>query len=362
MPHSFGNSPDFTVGIEEELLLVDPNTHQLSHSSDSVLAQLGLDQRSARHDIYEAQLELSSPVCRNAEDAVRRLDDLRAAVRDAGATVIGAGIHPAGDFGDVRLVKAERYARESEYLRGLVQRTPDCALHVHVGMPDPQTAIQVCNGLRERLPLLEALSGNSPFWHGIDSGLASARRALRRGFPRVDLPPPFRDFDDYEAVVDRAVTAGELEDYTFVWWEVRPHPRFGTVEVRAMDSQSSLRDVAGIAALVQGLCKYLAERAPDACESREAIAESSFRASRYGVGATLWHRGALRPATQIVKDELEAVRPHARELGSEAPLEEVERILREGNGADRQRAALRRGGMGAVLELLVRDAGAGYPR
>ena len=124
-------------------------------------------------------------------------------------------------------------------------RTPDCALHVHVGMPDPETAIRVCNGLREYLPLLEALAANSPFWHGRDSGFASARRILRRGFPRVDIPSAFRDFAEYEEVVQAAMAAAEIDDYTFLWWEVRPHPRFGTVEVRAMDSQSSLASVGG---------------------------------------------------------------------------------------------------------------------
>ena len=166
MKHSFGGTADFTVGIEEELLLVEAESHDLAHASGKLLAAMGLDERSTRHDLYEAQIELSSPVCSNAAEAVASLNELRASLREAGATAIGAGIHPAGRFGDVRIVHAERYERERERLRGLVERTPDCALHVHVGMPDPETAIRVCNGLREYVPLLEALAANSPFWHG----------------------------------------------------------------------------------------------------------------------------------------------------------------------------------------------------
>jgi carboxylate-amine ligase len=360
MEHSFGCSADFTLGIEEELLLVEDGSHRLAHMSGAVLAAMDVDERSARHDIYEAQIELSSPISANAEEATRSLAALRATMRAAGGTAIGAGIHPAANFGDVRIVETERYTRAAAELRGVVRRTPDCALHVHVGMPDPETAIRVCNGLRERLPLLEALAANSPFWHTLDSGLASARRVLRRGFPRVDIPPPFRDFGDYQAVVETAVAAGGLEDYTSVWWEVRPHPKFGTVEVRAMDSQSSLAAVAGLAALVQGLAKQLAESRPRGYARRELVAESSFRAGRDGLEATLHDGERLRGAREVVHQALELVRPHARELGSDAPLEEIERILRAGNGADRQRAAHDRNGMRALLAQLAAETRAPY--
>ena len=360
MQHSFGGSAEFTLGIEEELLVVVSSSHELAHTSSDLLAAMGLDERSARHDLYEAQIELSSPVSRNTGEAIGALNDLRRSLLQAGGTVIGAGIHPTATFGDVRIVDAERYERERARLRGLVDRTPDCALHVHIGMPDPETAIRVCNGLREHIPLLEALAANSPYWHGRDSGFASARRILRRGFPRVEIPSAFRDFAEYEEVVQGATAAAEVDDYTFLWWEVRPHPRFGTIEVRAMDSQSSLGAVAGLAALVQGLARHLAESPPSTPGRREVIAEASFRAGRGGVAATLPDGGSLRPVREIAMDAVELVRPHARELGSEAQLEEIERILRDGNGADRQRAAHGNGGLGAVLESLVAETAAPY--
>jgi carboxylate-amine ligase len=354
--HSFGGSADFTVGIEEELLVVDSETHELAHASEPLLAAMGLDERSARHDLYEAQIELSSPISRDAEEATRSLEALRARLREAGGTVIGAGIHPTGRFGDVRIVDAERYARESERLGGLVDRTPDCALHVHVGMPDPETAIRVCNGFRAQIPLLEALAGNSPYWHGRDSGFASARRILRRGFPRVGIPAAFRDFAEYEEVVNAVMAAAEIDDYTFLWWEVRPHPKFGTVELRAMDSQASLASIAGLATLVQGLAKHFAESPPGEPIQDEVVAESSFRAGRDGIAATLSDGDSLRPVREIAADALALARPHARELGFDAPLEEIERIVREGNGADRQRAAHGNGGMAAVLRRLVDES------
>jgi carboxylate-amine ligase len=183
---------------------------------------------------------------------------------------------------------------------------------------------------------------------------------LRRGFPRVEIPSAFRDFADYEEVVQAAMAAAEVDDYTFLWWEVRPHPRFGTVEVRAMDSQSSLASVAGIAALIQGLAKHLAESPARVPVRREVIAEASFRAGRDGIAATLPDGDSLRPVRDIAADALALVRPHARELGSEEPLEEIERILAEGGGADRQRAAQRVGEMPALLELLAVETARPY--
>lgn len=367
MAARFGGSSEFSVGIEEELLLVEPEEYRLSHTSDQVLAALALDERSARHDLYAAQIELSSPPSASVDEAVRSLLSLRNAVSTSGATVIGAGIHPSAVFGDVEITDAERYREAAGALGGIVRRTPDCALHVHVGMPDADTAIRVCNGLREHLPLLEALAANSPFWHGVDSGHASARRVLRRSFPRVGAPPPFRDYADYQQRVERSMAAAGLPDYTFVWWEVRPHPRFGTVEVRAMDSQSSIASIAAISALVQALARQLAEGDSGAVTGPELLEESSFRAGRDGLRAEIWEAGAAgeagddrrsgswTPVPHVLAQALERLRPHARELGADGPLEQLERMAREGNGADRQRLAQRNGGMAHVLQLLVEE-------
>ena len=361
---AFGRA--FTLGVEEELVVVDPGTLALSHTGVEVLRamQVAPGAGSAHPDTYAALVEFASPVCRSAGEGVAAIAALRAAARQAGGTLLGAGIHPDGAFGDVVHVDEPRYHEIHAQLRGLLRRTPTCALHVHVGMPDAETAIHVCNDLREWLPLLQALAANSPFWHGVDSGLATSRAQLFRGYPRGDIPRAFRSFEDYEENVGAVLAAGDLPDYTFLWWDVRPHPRLGTVEVRAMDAQSSLRTVTGLVGLIHGLARAAAETpaasgAASGWSPREALMESSFRAARDGLGATLLADGALRPVPEIARAAVARARPFARELGAEDALAEIDRVVDEtGGGADRQRAAFARGGMRAVLELLAGETAA----
>jgi carboxylate-amine ligase len=338
----------FRVGVEEELLLVDPQTHALAHESTRVLAALGETSADVKHDLYEAQIELASPPSDSASDAVAALRAHRLEVRQAGGCLLGAGLHPSAAFGDVQIVDKERYTRELPNLRGIVQRTPDCALHVHVGMPDRDTTIRVYNGLREYLPVLVGLGGNSPYWHGVDSGFSCARMVLRRAYPRTEVPPHFESWDQYEETVAAVLEAGEVPDYTFLWWDVRPHPNLGTVEMRVMDAQSSLDDVEALSALVHGLALHEADAGGSADTRREALAESAFRATRDGVLASVWWDGRIQPLADVAREAVALARPHAGDA-----VDGVERILREGNGADRQRAAFANGGIEAVLDELV---------
>src|SRR4051794_11244838 len=186
----------------------------LRHHATEVLSRMG---DAGKPDVYEALIELVSPPCDDAAGAMAALGERRAAARAAGATLMGAGIHPAGRRGDVQHVDDPRYAEVTRQLRGLSLRTPTAALHVHVGMPDAETAIQVYNGLREWLPLLQALSANSPFWHGVDSGLQSSRAQLFRGYPRGDIPRAFASFDDFEQSVAAVLAAGRPAPYTLPW-------------------------------------------------------------------------------------------------------------------------------------------------
>ena len=210
MTSAFGRA--FALGVEEELIAVDPATRALSHTGTDVLAALDVPASggSAHPDTYAALVELASPVSATPRDGVRAIAALRERALATGAALIGAGVHPAGGFGDVVHVDEPRYHAIHAQLRGLLRRTPTCALHVHVGMPDPETAIHVCNGLREWLPLLQALAANSPFWHGADSGLASARAQLFRGYPRSDIPPAFASFAAFEATVGTSFGEGQL--------------------------------------------------------------------------------------------------------------------------------------------------------
>jgi carboxylate-amine ligase len=348
---------DFALGVEEELIVVDPATLGLMHAGVDVLRRMKVPPGDgfAHPDTYAALVELASPVVADAGAGTAAVGALRARARAAGATLIGAGIHPDGAFGDVVHVPEPRYDEIHAQLRGLLRRTPTCALHVHVGMPDAETAIHVYNGLREHLPLLQALAANSPFWHGADSGLATARAQLFRGYPRSDLPPAFESFGEWEELVGRVVAGSDAPDYTFLWWDLRPHPRLGTVEVRAMDAQAPLWSVAALSGLVHGLARAAAQAPARAWTPREVLMESSFRAARDGLAATIWHDGALRPVPEVARAAMALARPHSAELGSGEALDLVERLLAEGGGADRQRAAFGRGGMRAVLELLANE-------
>jgi carboxylate-amine ligase len=351
--HAFGTAP-FAVGVEEELLLVAAAPpHALAHWAGELVERIG--STLVKPDVYEAMVEGATAICANAGEAAAELDRLRRACRRAGATLAGAGLHPEAAFGEAAHVHHPRYEHIHATMRGLLERTPTCALHVHVGMPDPETAIAVCNRLRAHLPLLQALAAHSPFWHGRDAGFATARAQLFRGFPRAVIPRAFAGWDDYAAAVRAWLAAGALPDYTFLWWDIRPHPRLGTVEVRAMDAQSRLTSVAGLAALVHALAAACAD-GHGAVESAEALSESSFRAGRDGLDATIWWCGGLRPVPEVAADVLALARPYARDLGSGDALEEVERVLRDGNGADRMRDAHAAGGMPAVLERLVAES------
>jgi glutamate---cysteine ligase / carboxylate-amine ligase len=353
--HAFGKSDPFTAGIEEELLLVDPDTLRLAPVAARVLDAMGVSEQAASHEVYAAGVELRSPPSRTVAEAARAVTGLRASAARAGATLMGAGVHPSASFGDAELVETERYRLVEKSMRGLVRRTPECALHLHVGLPDDDAAIRVFNGIRRHLPVLVALCANSPLWFDRDSGFASARFFVVRSFPRRAVPRPFRDFSEYAETIERTIAAGELDDYTYIWWDARLHPRLGTIELREMDAQSRIEDVAAVAALVQSLCLYEAEEGEADWPPPEVIAEASFRASRDGIAATILHDGKMRPVGEVARRTLAAVAPHARALGCERELEWIERIVSEGGGAARQRAALARGGVEVLLAQLVEE-------
>lgn len=351
--HAYGRGESLALGVEEELLLVDPQTLALAPVASEILPRLG---DIAKPDVYEAEIETASPVSRDAAEAVAALAESRRRMRAAGATLIGCGIHPGAPFGDAPHVPGERYEAIAASMRGFMRRTPTCALHVHVGMPDPESAIRACTGLRSYLPVFQALAAHSPYWHGLDSGFASARAQLFRAFPRAVIPPAFANWADYETYVGAWLAAGDAPDYTYLWWDIRPHPRLGTIELRAMDAQSRLASVAGLAALAHGLALAVLEGRADPPVPGAEIVESSFRAGRDGLQASVLWDGAMRPLPELAREAVALARASLRERGGDAPLEEVERILREGNGADRMRAAHEQGGMHAVLEQLVAEA------
>jgi len=357
----FSFDSDYTVGIEEELLLVDEETLQLAPIAGAVLGGMEVPSAAAGHEAYAAQLELRSPPCATTREATEALAGLRARARAAGATLMGGGLHPTGGMGDTELVPATRYERVADEMRGLLRRTPESALHVHVGLPDERAAIRAFNALRARLPLLQALSASSPWWFGVDSGLASARYALTRSYPGRGIPPPLAELEELETLTEVTLAAAGVPEATFLWWDLRLHPRYGTVEARELDAQSRLDDVAALTALVRAIAFEARERLPGRDEPSEVLAWSSFRASRDGLDATILHGGSVRPVIELARNLVQRLRPVAHELGDDVALDGIERILREGGGAARQRQAFAQGGLRAVLRLLVDETAFGAP-
>ena len=227
-------------------------------------------------------------------------------------------------------------------------------------MPDAETAIRAFNGLRRHLPLLQALAANSPFRHGRDTGLASAREVTLRGWPRSGAPRAMRDFEDFCTTAELLARAADVPDYTWFWWKLRPHPRLGTVEIRALDAQASLEDTAALVALTHCLARHAADSEPGPNPRPEVLEEGMFRAARFGVAAELPDPdGRLRPVPELLDAALDDAGGYADELRCSAALEELPALLRRGGGAGRQRAAHEIGGMGALLRQLTELTGSG---
>ncbi len=352
--HEFGTGTPFSIGVEEELFLVDPVTGEQTNSAGAVLDRVGEVAGSVEGELHACQVELITGVHATAGEAARALRDLRCAVLETGAGLLGAGTHPSGEEGEAAITDKARYERIS-YLLGDAAVTPVAGLHIHVGMPDPETAIRVYNGLRSHLPLLQALSANSPFRHGRDTGLASGREMTMRGWPRSGVPRALRDFTDFCEMSEAVCQAAEVPDYTWFWWKVRPHPRLGTVEIRALDAQTSVGDVAALAALVHCLAKAQAEREQAVGLAPEVLEESIFRAGRFGVEAELIDTdGRHRTVSELLDAVLADLGEHADQLGCAAELSALPELVRAGGGAGRQRSIYEVAGIGAVTRELTR--------
>src|ERR1700704_3443472 len=224
MEHAFGTGDPFSVGVEEELFLVDPVTGRQVNASEAVQARLGPVEGTVERELHACQVELITTVCASVGEAASQLGGLRQAVVATGAGLLGSGTHPSASEGEAEITDKERYERIHELLGDAVA-TPVAGLHIHVGMPDADTAIRAFNGLRCHLPLLQALGANSPFRHGRDTGLASARELTLRSWPRAGTPRAMSDYEDFARSTERLTRVAEVPDYTYHWWKLRPHPR-----------------------------------------------------------------------------------------------------------------------------------------
>jgi glutamate---cysteine ligase / carboxylate-amine ligase len=349
---NFGIEAPFALGVEEELLLVDERGGLLERG-ERVVGDADPDRGEVVGELFKGMVESNSDVSANAAEAVAHLGAIRAELIESGSRLMGVGVHPDVRSGDAAVDSAPRYRAIKGDLQGVL-RTPICGQHIHVGMPDAESALHAYNGIRTHVPLLNALAANSPFWFGEDSGLASARTVIFRSYPRNAMAPEFRDIDHFWRVTREICTAAGLDDYTHIWWDARLHPALGTVEIRAADAQTDLRRARGIAALAHCLARVEAECDQSSIPSREALAESSFQATRHGLDATLLDRRAQPvPARELAAHCLDSAATVAAELGCESDLTYLETVVSEGNGADLQRRAFAEGGMDGLLSFLI---------
>jgi carboxylate-amine ligase len=346
---NFGRTEPFTLGVEEELQLVNGESFELTSRYAEVFgAAEAIDER-IKPELLQSTVEVATKPARTVAEAIAEARELRRRARDEaearGVRVVSAGTHPFSRYEHQDVTEKERYEELVEALRWTVEQQLIFGLHVHVGLASAEQAVCVANALRTWLPELLAASANSPFWHGRDTGLASTRSKVFDAMPRSGIPPAFRSFEEFERLVERGVRAKSFEDYTFIWWDLRPHPRLGTIEVRICDAQTRLESVAAIVALVQSLAAALAERYDREgslpTQPRTLIEENKWRAARSGLDATLvdLERDEERPAREALRALAELAGPAARRLGCAEELALLEPLLQRGDGASEQRRA-----------------------
>jgi carboxylate-amine ligase len=337
--------PRYTVGIEEELMIVDSSTFDLVNAIDSMLGGHP-PSGEIKPEFLESVLEIATIPCPDVASVAGELAALRGYARDRarglGLQIGAAGTHPFARWEDQRVVSDDRYRGLISALGFVARQELVFGMHVHIGMADPEEAVYVANALRPYIPLLIALSANSPLWRGSPTGLASSRVPIFRAFPRVGLPPRFDGWHDFERRVETLTASGAIEDYTFLWYDVRPHPRLGTIEIRAMDSQTRIEHTLALCALIVSLVKLLVEQAHDgvpvADPAWEILDENRWLAARHGLAAELVDEpSASRVGVrELTASLLERLAPHASELGCASELEGIGDVLRSGNGALRQ--------------------------
>ena len=346
--HSF-TGPPFTVGIEEELMLIDADSLDLAGEIETILKAVPPEHEGqVKPELLNSVLEIATPPCDNVNEAGAELAELRQMMVELAAEqnllVGAAGTHPFARWEKQAIVDRPRYRELVAELGYIARRELIFGTHVHVAVEGADRAIYVADGIRRYLPLLLALSTNSPFWRGHTTGMMSARVPVFRSFPREGIPPHYGTWEIYSHRVGQMMRAGAIEDYTFMWWDVRPHPKLGTVETRICDQQTSLESTLALAALIVSLARRLSNlydsEEPLIEYPTELIDDNKVRAAVRGMEGELvdFRAGRPVPASEFAKRLLEELAEDANELGCAHHLETVWQILRDGTGARRQLA------------------------
>lgn len=361
----------FTIGVEEEFQIIDPVTCELrSHVMQLVSAASPdiLDQ--VKHEMHQSIVETGTRICENVGELRvemhRTRGELVAAAERAGLQVAAAGTHPFSSWIDQVISEGERYKNIVEELQQLARSLLIFGMHIHVAMPDKQTTIDMMNMVRYFLPHLLALSTSSPFWMGRNTGLKSFRTTVFRRFPRTGVPDQFESWSEYENFVNLLVKLNCIDNGKKIWWDVRPHPAFGTLEFRMCDVTTRIEEAMAIAALTQAIVVKL-HRLYTRNQSwriyrRALIEENKWRAAGYGIDGKLIDLGKEQevPMRQLIPELLELVDDVVDDLGSRSAVEYVHTMLREGTSAERQlRVFEQTGDLKAVVRHIVAETRAG---
>ena len=303
------------------------------------------------YELFQSVLETKTPPCASISEAEEHLRELRGRVGSwaaaCGASLASAGTHPFSRYKDQKITDQDRYYYIIDTLRWVAEREVIFGQHVHVSVPGEEEVIQAHNRLSGHAPLLLALSANSPFWQGMDTGFESTRVKVFETFPRAGLPPAFENYERFESYVDLMVEAGAMDDYTFCWWDVRPHPKIGTIELRILDSQTSFEAAISLTALTQCLvAQALLEEGPLLPYNREIAQENKWRAARHGMDAVFYEPVSKEsiPARDLARSLVENLRPYSQDLGCEDELLGILDIVEGGTGSQRQREVYEKNG------------------
>ena len=342
-------SPSFTLGVEEEYLLVDAETLDLVAAPDALMADCQAElQGQVSPEFLQCQIEIGTHVCKTVAEAGEQLAMLRATIArhaaNYGLAPLAASCHPFADWHKQHFTDKQRYRELERDLGGVARRMLICGMHVHVGIEDDEQRVDYLNQFPYFLPHLLALSTSSPFWKGDDTGLCSYRLTVFDNLPRTGLPPRFTSFSEYERSVNILTENALIEDTTKIWWDLRPSARFPTLEMRITDVMPRLHDVLAVAALTQSIMRMLWRLRTNnqrwRIYDRFLVGENRWRAQRYGMSRDLIDLGSgtLKPYGELLAELIDLTRQDAEVLGCLDELNSAADILKTGTSADRQRA------------------------
>lgn len=343
--HNLG-SQTVTVGVEEEYWIVSQDTLSLSNSITTLLPLIPEDlSDKVKQEFLQCQIEVSTPICRDAHMVETELRKLRRSVSDLlsprGLRIAASATHPFSHWRHQLVTPGERYKSFEKTLQETVRRLLTCGMHVHVGFTDMDSTLKFYNGIRKFLPFFLALSTNSPFYAGRKTGLMSYRSAIFRSLPRTGIPPYFLNYEEYVDAINVLVKAGEIDDPSSIWWDVRIHHKYKTVEIRICDVCTSVDDAAAIVALIHAMAYWIIETDVSVYQTvleRDLIEMNKWHALRYGVGSIFYDPECecSIKLSDLFSKLMSRISPHVSALDYQERMQRVEGILVHGNGADYQ--------------------------